>query len=168
VSDALVSKKMERGERAEEISNDDPAAPKIGRWYWVTEDGDAEEGSAKKWFGCVTHVGSNYVEITTPSRSYERVHEDEFWERCEHEPDPERVVAFRVRRSDKTREWGNLAEFHAYKPGDFHQFFDDPRTHADYLEWAPFLLAAEEYHAGNRKAPPPLAPVLRRKTEDGA
>ena len=92
MSDALVSKKMERGERAEEISNDDPAAPKIGRWYWVTEDGDAEEGGAKKWFGCVTHVGSNYVEITTPSRSYERVHEDEFWERCEHEPDPERVI----------------------------------------------------------------------------
>jgi len=39
----------------------------------------------------------------------------------------------------------------AYKPGDFHQFFDDPRTRADYLQWAPVLLAAEEYHAGNRK-----------------
>lgn len=37
----------------------------------------------------------------------------------------------------------------AYKPGDFRQFFEDPRTRAQYLKWAPFLLAAEEYHAGN-------------------
>jgi hypothetical protein len=36
----------------------------------------------------------------------------------------------------------------AYKPGDFRQFFDDPRTRADYIKWAPFLLAAEDYHAG--------------------
>lgn len=39
----------------------------------------------------------------------------------------------------------------AYTPGDFRQFFDDPRTRADYLKWAPFLLEAEEYKAGNRK-----------------
>lgn len=39
----------------------------------------------------------------------------------------------------------------AYKPGDFHIFFDDPRTRADYLEWAWLLLTAEEWHAGNRK-----------------
>jgi hypothetical protein len=42
----------------------------------------------------------------------------------------------------------------AYKPGDFHIFFDDPRTRADYLKWAPMLLEAEEYHAGNRKVGP--------------
>lgn len=48
----------------------------------------------------------------------------------------------------------------AYKPGDFRIFFDDPRTRADYLKWAPLLLEAEEYHAGNRKIakPPPRAP----------
>ncbi len=46
----------------------------------------------------------------------------------------------------------------AYKPGDFRQFFDDPRTRAAYLKWAPFLLAAEEYYAGNRKIEePPIA-----------
>lgn len=39
----------------------------------------------------------------------------------------------------------------AYKPGDFKQFFNDPRTRAEYLKWAPLLLEAEEYHAGNRK-----------------
>lgn len=37
----------------------------------------------------------------------------------------------------------------AYTPGDFRQFYNDPRTRADYLVWAPLLLAAEEYHAGN-------------------
>jgi len=90
VADALVSKKAERGKPAEEVSNEDPAAPKIGRWYWVSDDDG--EGGTKKWFGCVTRVGSNYVEITAPSRGYDRVHEDEFWKRCEHEPDPERVI----------------------------------------------------------------------------
>jgi len=39
----------------------------------------------------------------------------------------------------------------AYQPGDFRQFFNDPRTRAEYLKWAPLLLEAEEYKAGNRK-----------------
>lgn len=38
----------------------------------------------------------------------------------------------------------------AYKPGDFKRFYADPRTRAKYLQWAPALLMAEEYHAGNR------------------
>lgn len=42
----------------------------------------------------------------------------------------------------------------AYTPGDFHLFFDDPRTRADYLKWAPLLLECEEYHAGNREVKP--------------
>lgn len=37
----------------------------------------------------------------------------------------------------------------AYKPGDYIQFFNDPRTRADYIKWAPLLLTAEEFHAGN-------------------
>lgn len=44
-----------------------------------------------------------------------------------------------------------LLNVDAYTPGDFRQFFDDPRTRADYLKWAPLLLESEEYHAGNRK-----------------
>lgn len=65
----------------------------------------------------------------------------------------------------ESRRWSNDSKVHcavtvpddellnvsAYTPGDFRQFFDDPRTRADYLEWAPLLLEAEEYHAGNRK-----------------
>jgi len=39
----------------------------------------------------------------------------------------------------------------AYTPGDYHQFYDDPRTREEYLEWAPLLLAAEDYHAGKLK-----------------
>jgi len=47
-----------------------------------------------------------------------------------------------------------LLNVSAYKPGDFRQFFADPRTRAEYLKWAPYLLAAEEYHAGNREVAP--------------
>ena len=36
----------------------------------------------------------------------------------------------------------------AYKAGDFKRFFQDPRTRQHYLQWAPMLIAAEEYHAG--------------------
>lgn len=42
-----------------------------------------------------------------------------------------------------------------YKPGDYLQFFEDPRTRQKYLRWAPVLLAAEEYYAGNVKAQEP-------------
>lgn len=52
----------------------------------------------------------------------------------------------------------------AYKPGDFRQFFNDPRTRAEYLKWAPFLLIAEEYHAGNLK-PNSLAQSIAQKED---
>ena len=39
----------------------------------------------------------------------------------------------------------------AYKPGDFKQFYSDPRTRAEYLQWAPLLLTAENWHAKQRK-----------------
>jgi hypothetical protein len=45
----------------------------------------------------------------------------------------------------------NILNVDAYKPGDFHLFFDDPRTRMEYLRWAPLLIEAEECHAGNRK-----------------
>jgi hypothetical protein len=40
-----------------------------------------------------------------------------------------------------------LLNVDAYTPGDFRQFYDDPRTRADYLQWAPLLLVAEDWHA---------------------
>lgn len=39
----------------------------------------------------------------------------------------------------------------AYKAGDYKKFFVDPRTRMNYLQWAPMLIAAEEYLAGNLK-----------------
>lgn len=50
-----------------------------------------------------------------------------------------------------TCEKSALFNISAYKPGDFRQFYDDPRTRANYLKWAPLMLRAEEYHAGNLK-----------------
>lgn len=38
----------------------------------------------------------------------------------------------------------------AYKLGDYKKFFQDPRTRKDYIQWAPFLLAAEDYHNGKQ------------------
>jgi hypothetical protein len=40
----------------------------------------------------------------------------------------------------------------AYTPGDYLQFFQDPRTRAEYVRWAPFLLTAEDWKAGAFKA----------------
>lgn len=40
-----------------------------------------------------------------------------------------------------------LLNVSAYKPGDFHIFFDDPRTRVDYVKWAPILLRAEDWYA---------------------
>jgi len=59
----------------------------------------------------------------------------------------------------------NLLNVDAYTPGDFHIFFDDPRTRREYLQWAPMLLEAEECHAGNRELKPRrrLAPVGARE-----
>lgn len=39
----------------------------------------------------------------------------------------------------------------AYTPGDFHLFYDDPRVRADYLRWAPILLACEDWHHAQRE-----------------
>lgn len=36
----------------------------------------------------------------------------------------------------------------AYEPGDYRQFFEDPRTRQEYLRWAPLLLLAEDFLAG--------------------
>jgi hypothetical protein len=49
----------------------------------------------------------------------------------------------------------NLLNASAYVPGDFKKFWADRRTRAQYLKWAPFLMAAEEFHAGNLKPQEP-------------
>lgn len=42
----------------------------------------------------------------------------------------------------------DLFNVSAYRPGDYKQFFQDPRTRRDYMQWAPLLLTAEDWHAG--------------------
>jgi hypothetical protein len=44
-----------------------------------------------------------------------------------------------------------LLNVSAYTPGDFKQFFEDPRTRQEYLQWAPLMLTAEDYLAGKIK-----------------
>jgi len=76
-----------------------------------------------------------------------------------------RVATFRWTREARSgRRWNesipasikiaseHLFNVSAYKPGDFKQFFRDPRTRREYLRWAPLLLAAEDYHAGKKAA----------------
>jgi hypothetical protein len=43
-----------------------------------------------------------------------------------------------------------LLNVSAYRPGDFRRFYTDPRTREKYLQWAPFLLGSEDWHAGKR------------------
>jgi hypothetical protein len=63
----------------------------------------------------------------------------------------------------------DLLNVSAYRPGDFRRFFDDPRTRADYLAWAPLLLVAEDYHAGKRQVvEPKVAPKLKRTAAGSA
>ena len=64
----------------------DPAAPEVGRWFWVGTGKD-------RWLGCVTHVGSNYAQVTSVNRGYDRIHFDEFADQCTLEPDAERIIA---------------------------------------------------------------------------
>lgn len=48
-----------------------------------------------------------------------------------------------------------LLNVSAYTPGEYLQFYADPRTRADYLQWAPMLLAAEDWHAAQKKEKKP-------------
>ena len=56
----------------------------------------------------------------------------------------------------------------AYEPGDYRKFFGDPRTRADYLQWAPLLCVAEDYRAGKRQAKDAVSAKPQRRTEEGA
>ncbi len=78
---------------------------------------------------------------------------------CIYEWERERVGRGRWSRDTKTIRtsikvpMSALFNVDAYKPGDIKQFFADPRTRADYLQWAPLLIDCEEHHAGLRKKP---------------
>lgn len=92
---------------------EDPHAPATGKWYWVTptvrevdEDDEYvmivdEDGNEKwkwvrdpdsKWLGCITHIGSNYAEITGVNEGSIRLHLDEFADWTEYEPNPDEYI----------------------------------------------------------------------------
>lgn len=64
-------------------------------------------------------------------------------------------------RCQVTVDKSDILNVSAYTPGDFKQFFADPRTRQDYLQWAPMLLEAEEYHANNREVKTPVGKKVR-------
>ena len=59
----------------------------LSQWYWVKDDDDEDE-----WLGCVTHLGSNYVEMSSATGGDTRIHADEFWAKCRREPNAAQVV----------------------------------------------------------------------------
>lgn len=71
------------------------------------------------------------------------------WERTRRRGNQPREVPAKLMTGEE-----NVLNIDAYKPGDFHIFFDDPRTRLEYLQWAPLLIEAEECHAGNRELKP--------------
>jgi hypothetical protein len=84
-----------------------------------------------------------------------------------------KVATFTWRRESRIKSWemleaqvtaplDRLFNISAYKLGDFEQFFADPRTRAKYLQWAPMLLSAEDYHNGVLKAQEPVIEAKRR------
>jgi len=63
-------------------------------------------------------------------------------------------TTYRGRRGDKLPATLKVPETRLfcvdnYQPGDWKQFYADPRTRANYLKWANLLLTAEEFHAGH-------------------
>jgi len=78
----------------ERIDSDVPI--ELGQWFWLTEEGKTKH----KHLCCVTHVGSNYAELSNLWESEERIAFGEEWaERCEYEPDPKPFIARQIAAS---------------------------------------------------------------------
>lgn len=71
-------------------SRETKISPAVGEWYWTTTEDYS--GKKSRWLGCITHVGSNYFEVTGVSDGSVRVHADEFAATCEREPDAEKHI----------------------------------------------------------------------------
>ena len=103
----LVVVPAQEGTRADTLPSEDPQAPKVGRWYWVRRKQRDRAGndSEYRWFGCVDEVGSNYVHLSGPLENGLRIHIDTFWDVCEFEEDPDRVIQENINKGQfETRE----------------------------------------------------------------
>ncbi len=76
------------------------------------------------------------------------------WEYRDNDPN-------RYLRRTVTLSFDDLFNVSAYKKGDYKQFFRDPRTRQDYIKWAPYLLAAEDYVCGRATVKEPNTFELR-------
>lgn len=54
-------------------------------------------------------------------------------------------------RKTITVQFDSLFNVSAYKKGDYKLFYQDPRTRKDYVKWARYLLAAEDYANGKER-----------------
>lgn len=88
----------------------------------------------------VTKVSRNKEKVSYQWKR-ERLREKNYWSKNQSD-------LITCHFSCKTKDVFNIS---AYKPGDYLQFFNDPRTRAKYLQWAPLLLTAEDYYAGKVK-----------------
>jgi len=78
---------------------------KVAQWWWCevpVREWDDDEGmrveKTRTRFCCVTHVGSNYAEVSSiegrsrNSATYHRIHFDEWDKRCKRELNPQKVI----------------------------------------------------------------------------
>jgi hypothetical protein len=78
---------------AERMERED-TGPKLGDWYWVKGKKKADD-----WLGCVMQVGSNFVEIHSPTIGWTqttRVHFDEMDKLLRRESDAESYIQGRI------------------------------------------------------------------------
>ena len=80
---------------------DDATGLKLGDWVWVLEEGTSgRRKDPRTWFGCITHVGTNYVQVTEPARDrcqeVIRVHFNDVPAVLRYEPDHASVIASKI------------------------------------------------------------------------
>lgn len=89
-----------RDDHRPEVIQPEDARPAVGQWFWVRSDSVVQDENP--WLGCVTHVGSNFAQLSGAGSDQwvARIHFDEWADRCTPEPDAEKYIA---RQIDKHR-----------------------------------------------------------------
>jgi hypothetical protein len=67
-----------------------------GQWYWVKVKGENEPR-----FMCIAQLGTNYAKMHGPDNKTRRIHFDQFFERCQLEPNPDRVIESNLRKHEQ-------------------------------------------------------------------
>ncbi len=89
----LVRLEADHQERVERVEDENhPDLPQVGRWFWV-KDNKSDKVPA---LACVTHVGSNFVEVTYVNGSTTRVHIKDFTSLCTREEDADAIIATKI------------------------------------------------------------------------